>query len=272
MAKTGLALLLSTTSAWAQGPPAPVPFEALDPTVAADELVAEGYRWHDDFDPETALARFRSAAGIDPTHYDALWLSAAESVAVGILIADTDGARATRLFKEGVGYARRALAVRPDGVEGHEWLAVALGRHALSVGIRQRVQFAEEILATASRAIELDPNSAVGHHVVGQWHAEVRRVSGFERFIAHRFLGGNTFGSANLDDAVENLERAVFLNPTELVHRFELARIYLDLERFADACREFTQVVDQDLVAPTDPVYKARARDYLGTVREDRRC
>lgn len=224
-------------------------------------LIADGRRLHEAFDAAAALERFRSAVRTDSLHYEALWLAAAESVAVGILTDDVEASN--RLFAAGVAYARRSLEVRPDGVEGHEWLAVALGRHALSVGVRERVRFAEEILAIASRAIELDPNSAVGHHVVGQWHSEVRRLSGFERFIVRRFLGGKTFGSANLDTARYHVERAVELDSTELVHRFELARIYLELGRVAEARVQFRAMIEQPLVAPTDPVYKARARTQL---------
>ncbi len=244
-----------------QAPPLPEAIRPLDRSEAADALVAQGYALHAAFDPEAALARFRSAANIDTTHYAAHWLTAAESVAVGILGGESAAAR--RLFAEAVEYARKARALRPDGVEAHEWLAVALGRHALSTGIRQRVRLAEEILAVAMRAVELSPESAVGHHVVGQWHAEVRRVSGIERFIARRFLGGKTFGSANLDDALLHLRRAVELEPEELVHRLELARVYLDLDRTGEAQAEFTVIVEQRLVAPTDPIYKARANEYL---------
>lgn len=253
-------MVCGTDAAKAQTPP-PVPIEQPSPAEAASALVRDGYRLHAELDAVGALERFRSAVGIAPLHYEALWLAAAESVAVGIL-SDSEEA-STRLFAEAVDFARRAVAVRPNGVEAHEWLAVALGRHALSVGIRQRVRFAEEILATASRAVALDSTSAVGHHVIGQWHAEVRRVSGLERFIARRFLGGVTFGSASHALAVHHLERAVALNPVELVHRFELGRVYLDVDRPSDAQEQFQAIIDQAVVAPTDTVYKARARRCL---------
>jgi Flp pilus assembly protein TadD len=107
--------------------------------------------------------------------------------------------------------------------------------------------------------LALDSLSAGAHHVLGEWHAEIRRLSGLERWAARELLGLDEIGNASWDDAVEHLERAVALAPDVLVHRLDLARAYLDVGRKEDARRELQEVLDLPAVEPIDSLQKESA-------------
>lgn len=230
---------------------------------SVEELVRTGDREHARLMPRDALARYDSALALDPVHYPALWRAAREAVNVGMLSGE-NGEK--EWYSRAVGYARRAVARLPDGVEGHHWLGVGLGRLALEEGIRKRVRIANGVREQARRVLELDSAHPGGHHVLGQWHAEVRRLSGVERWVAGKVLGGDDLGDASWEAAREHLERAVELAPNSLIHRLELARVYLDLDEEERAVEQLETILALPPVEPTDPLHKEEAQRLLREV------
>lgn len=220
---------------------------------------------HYALDPGAALARFERLLAEDSTSYDALWRAAREEVNLGMLASDP--AERKRRAEAAVGFARRARKARPAGPEGAEWLAVALGRLALEHGPRTRARLAVEIRDAALTALELDSLTAGAHHVLGEWHAEIRRLSGIERWAARRLLGARVVELASWDRAIEHLERATRLAPEALVHHLDLARAYADVDRGEDARRALREVIDRPVLEPVDPQLKRTAERLLAELR-----
>ncbi len=235
------------------------------PVSSPGALIAEGERLHWALEAEAALRSFQRALALDSRHYGALWRAAAESIVVGMIT--DDGEIAAGHFEAAEAYARRAIEANPEGAEAREWLAVALGQRALSVGLRDRVRLAEEIRQAAIDAIALDSTSANGHHVLGQWHAEVMRVGGFRRFLARTMLGGESFGEASWASAERHLARSAELEPESLIHRIELARVHAATDREALARDGLRWVLAQPVRDPVDPKEKERAARLLEELR-----
>jgi regulator of sirC expression with transglutaminase-like and TPR domain len=100
------------------------------------------------------------------------------------------------------------------------------------------------------------------------WHAEVRRLSGFERFVAQNFLGGRIFQEASWEQAVRLLERAVAVDPERLVHHLDLAKIYADIGEKAKARSHYQFVIDAPVRTDyNDPLYKRQAAEELRRLR-----
>ncbi len=142
----------------------------------ADPRIAAGDHAHTLLRPLDALSRFEGVLRTDSTDYDALWRASREAVELGMLASRRDAK--ARWYRRAERYGRRAVRLRPAGVAGLEWLAITLGREALDEGPRQKIHLALEIRRLALRTLELEPRSAAAHHVLGVWHAEVRRLPG----------------------------------------------------------------------------------------------
>lgn len=226
-----------------------------------EALIRHGDEAHASLKPLNALALYLRALEEDSTSYAALWRAARESVNLGMLASDRDERK--RRAEEAVSLARRAREVDPSRVEGAEWLSIALGRLALEEGLKTRARRAAEIREAAREALALDSLSAGAHHVLGEWHAEIRRLSGFERWVAKTMLGVDEVGEASWDCAVVHLERSVALAPEALVHHLDLARAYLDLGRKEDARRELLEVLNRPIVDSVDPLQKEAAQRLL---------
>ena len=242
---------------------------ALSPLPAlaqsASEHVAMGDRDQVAMNAAGALTHYEAALAAEPTDYAALWKAALAATDLGEYNPDESQRKA--LFAKAEGYGRRAVAANPNDAESHFVLARAIGRNALSMGKRDRVKFAGEVRKEALEALRLSPNHAGALHVMGVWNAEVRRLSGVERFFAKNLLGGKVFDTASWNDAVSYLERAVAADPDRITHRLDLAKVYADVGNKAKAREQYEWVVRATPHDFNDPHYKREAEEALRSLR-----
>lgn len=232
---------------WAQGP--------------ADH-VAMGVAANEARDPGTALEHFQAALNQDSTSYEANWRAAMILLDRGEQTADSaKGGARDSLYALAERYARRAVSSNPRGADGHFALAAAVGRVSLTLGQEPRIRRAGIIRNEALRAIQLNPRHDGAYHIMGRWHAEIMRLSGIGRFFASNFLGARVFKQASWKQAIANMEKAVALDPGRIYHRLELARIYADRKRGADAESQLHAVESLPLREAMDSVYKRRGAE-----------
>jgi tetratricopeptide (TPR) repeat protein len=239
------------------------PSLAQDPVAT---IIARGDSAYRAFNVEEALTRYEAAIAADSSNADALGKASRTSVDLGESL--TDPARKKELFRKGERYARLAVAADSSNAEAWFHLARALGRTALSVGVRDRVKFAVEVRKCAQRSLALHPDHAGALHVLGMWNAEVKRLSGFELFFARRFLGGGVLGQANWKDAVSYMERAVEVDPDRLVHKVDLAGVYVDVGENEKARATYESVISATTRTDfNDALYKKQAEEGLKRLR-----
>jgi tetratricopeptide (TPR) repeat protein len=225
------------------------------------EHIALGDSLYAQFKPAEALPHYLAAIGPDSSNYEALWKAARSDA--DLAEAEHDEARRDRLSRAAEALARRAIRVNPDDAEAHFHLARALGRRALSVGVRDRIKFATEVRAEALEALRLNPDHPGALHVMGVWNAEVMRLNGVQRFFAKNVLGGRVFGEASWDKAVSFMERAVAVDPDRIVHHLDLGKIYADRGDKAKARAQFELVIRGRRIDFNDPEYRREAQAAL---------
>lgn len=224
---------------------------------SAAERIARGDSLYEAIRVAESLVEYEAVLAADSMHPEALW-RASRNVAD---LAERDDDRAGFVRAERL--ARRAIAAAPHNADAHFDLARALGRTALSVGSRERVRYAKEIRAHALEALRLDPDHPGALHVMGMWNAEVMRLSGLARWAARNFLGGQVFSAASWGEAIRYLERAVAVDPHRIVHRLDLAKIYLDRGERDKARSQLEAVVTGRRLDLNDPRYQAEAKEIL---------
>jgi len=226
---------------------------------SAAEHISLGDRDYAAMRAPEALAHYEAAAKADPSSYEAFWKASRSAIDMGSYEAD----RRATLFASGEQYARRAVALNPAGADGHFSMARALGKTALTQSAKARIKYATEIRSHALECLRIEPKHAGCLHVMGMWNAEVMRLSGFTRMIAKNFLGGKVFGSANWAEAVRYMEASVASEPDRVVHHLDLAYVYRDVHRDADARREFEAVLRLPATDVNDRFYKEEAKAAL---------
>ncbi len=227
----------------------------------AADLIASGDAAYARGDLIAARGAYSGAVRSDSTSFGAQWRLAHVESELG---EDASGAEQRRLISSAVMHARAAVKAAPDSALGHAWLAAALGRQALKEGPKTRLALSREIKSEVDRAIVIDPNIGRAYHVRALWNRKVASLNAFERMAANTVLGGVPKG-ASMDNAVNDLKRAIELEPLYVNHHLELGRTYMGLKRWADARTELEKAIS---LAPTsnprDPHYQQEARELLG--------
>ena len=225
------------------------------------EHIALGDSIYARFKPDEALPHYLAAIGTDSSNAEALWKAARSQI--DLAEAERDEARRTGLSKSGEALARRSIRVHPQSADAHFHLARALGRRALSLGVRDRVKYATDVRAEALEALRLDPNHPGALHVMGVWNAEVMRLNGVSRFLAKNVLGGRVFGEASWGRAVSYMERAVAVDPDRIVHHLDLGKIYADVGDKAKAEAQLDLAIRGRRIDFNDPAFQREAQAAL---------
>ena len=213
---------------------APAALRAQD--VAA--LLAAGDSAYDTYRAADAVRAFEAALAIDSLRYDANWKAARSMVDIAKQIAggaDSLKRRRDSIYARARGYAERALRVDSSDAAAHFARALVLGQLSRTRGGKERVRFARIIFDEATRAIALDSMHDGAHHILGAWHAEVKRLSGIQKFFAKTLFGGGFLDRGSWEEAIAHLQRAVALRPGYVFHRLELAEVLVDRKRYSEA-------------------------------------
>jgi tetratricopeptide (TPR) repeat protein len=232
---------------------------------SAAEHIALGDKDHAAMNAPGALQHYETAIKADPKSYEAHWKAAREAVDAGEFQSSTE--ERDRLYSTAELYARRAVEANPSDAEGHFHLARALGKKALTLGVRDRVKYAGDVRAQALEALKLDPKHPGAQHVMGMWNYNVMRLSGMSRFMAKNFLGGKVFDSASWDDAQRYMEESVANDPNRLFHHLDLARVYAargDKER---ARAQYEATIRGAATDFNDRHYQRQASEEINDVR-----
>lgn len=243
------------------------------PAQDAAAHVAAGDSAYGMLHPDAALRHYQAALAIDSGNYAALWKAALAQVDVAKQIAganDAEKQQRDSLYAAAHRYAEAAVRANPSGAQGHYTVALALGRLSRTKGSKERVRYAKVIFDEATRAVEIDSTHHNAHHVLGAWHAEVKRLSGVQRFFAKALFGGGFMDRANWNDAVRHLERAVALQPQHIYHRLELAEVYYDLGRFSKAREQLAAIPALPVADVLDPQYKREAAEFFEDIKNEK--
>lgn len=227
----------------------------------ASDYVAQGNAAYEARNAAEALRDYDRALALEPRNYEALWRAARSATDLGVY--EPDATRRAALYKTAEERARLATEVNGTDANGHFALAVALGRKALSLGVRDRVRYAGAVREQAVACLAREAGHAGCLHVMGVWNAEIMRLGGFQRMVARNFLGGKVFGEANWPSARKYLEAAMNADPRRIVHRLDLARVYADMDLKPEARTQFQAVLNGELIDYNDPHYKAEATAAL---------
>lgn len=243
----------------------------VSPTAA--EHIALGDSAYAALAPQQALGHYRAALAIDSTNYAALWKAGRELVDIAKQIdGKDDSSKHLRdsLYTQARNYGEAAVRVNPNGADGHFTIGQALGRLSRTKGGKERVRFAKIIYDEGMKAIELDSTHDGAYHLIGAWHAEVKRLSGFQKFFAKTLFGGGFLDKGNWEDAQRYLQRAVALKPQNIFHRLELGEVYVDLGQYSKAREQFNAIEPLPIADVLDHKYKQEAKQILEDIKGEK--
>jgi tetratricopeptide (TPR) repeat protein len=172
---------------------------------------------------EAAFKKYQEILHIQPVNLLAICKSSELCSAIG----HKQTAKSLRIdyFKTARRYAEIALKLSPTSSEANFVMAIAMGRMALMLGGREKIEAVNDIKKYSELSIKYNPSNFKPYHVLGRWHYEVSNLGGLERAAARLFYGG--LPPASLKEAIYNYEKSMSLSPDALVNYTELAKCYM---------------------------------------------
>lgn len=230
---------------------------------SAAHHVAEGDTAYASRKAPEALHHYLAAIAADSTSADALWRASRTEAELAEF--DPDSAHAGSLLASAEQHGRAAVARAPKSADAHFALAQALGRIALRTPTMERLPYATEIHKEALACLDLAPKDPRCLHVLGVWDAEYMRLGHFTQQMANSMTGGKLFATATWEEAEKNLKAAIAEEPKRAIHHLDLARIFRDEGKAAEAKAEFQAVIDAPVQDYNDGKYKAEAREAVAS-------
>ncbi|MGH7299987.1 MAG: tetratricopeptide repeat protein [Candidatus Rokuibacteriota bacterium] len=151
-------------------------------------------------------------------------------------------------------YAGRATRLAPNDPDAHLWHAITLGTWSQAKGLLRSALALRELRKEVDMVLRLDPDNIEAHIMAGSIARELPVVLGGDRKEAER-----------------HFKTAQRLDPKLTGARLELAQLYINMGRHAEARRELQAVLAER--APTDrPRWTRkeapRARQLLESIRD----
>ena len=130
-----------------------------------------------------------------------------------------------KYFHQAKYLSKKAIALNSNSADAHYTYALALGRINEYASSKEKIANAKTIKAECETAITLNPKLAGVYHILGRWHRTVAGFNMIEKLMINTLFGGVPEGGS-YDKAIECFAKAVELEPSYMLHQYELALSY----------------------------------------------
>lgn len=193
-----------------------------DPIGDADHLLTRGDNTAQD---RQAFAILENALATDGKNYDLLWRAARAAYYVGDF---GEPAEKLKFFDRGIALAQRAIALQPNAVEGHFWLAANYGGKAQMVGALKALSTVKKIRSEMQTVVQLNDAYENGNAylALGEIDRELPGVMGGDK-----------------KRAIARYQQGLKVAPENLDLKVALSKAYKDAGRKEDARRLLEEVL-----------------------------
>ena len=129
--------------------------------------------------------------------------------------------------------AKKAISINPNNAEGHYTYALSIARQNEYASTKQKIANAKLIRTQCDLALKINPKHTGVLHILGRWHRSIAGFNAIEKGMINAFFGGVPEGGS-YKDAIDCFSKAVLLEPTFMLHQFELAQTYYDRDEGDD--------------------------------------
>ena len=237
-----------------------VPVHAAAQPVVAD-AVASADALYFSGEALPAYELLQSHLETHPNDYEALWRAARAAVVIGIV---REGITAQNEYLDpAIVLGDRAVAERPQGIDGLYWRGAAEGRRALNAGNDYASRLVQRVFDDAHAILALDSLHAGAHNLLGRVNYEVMDLSRVERFMARMLVSNQAIRESSWESAALHLRRAAELDGSNVLYWLDLGQLYMRRGRDQDAVTVLHRVTEMHSLHPPDDVFKDTARRWL---------
>jgi tetratricopeptide (TPR) repeat protein len=229
---------------------------------SADDLIERGKVFDRKFQANDALPLYLSAEKLEPKNPDLLVLIARQ---YRYLMTDaSDTQEKLRLGHIALDYSVRAATCGPKDCDAQLAPAITLGKMLPYMPTKEQVSASPRIKESVDKALAIDPRNDTAWHILGRWNRVLSEISSAKRFFANLIYGQLPKGS--IDEAEQDMKKAIAINPHRLMHYIELGRIYAQMGKNQEARDFINKGLAMRDTEKDDPETKDRGREALAKI------
>lgn len=232
--------------------------------IEVDQLLSEAVEYFEQGNETRATQLYERVLDIEPENGQALWNHSVLLTQRGFRLKDqTDP---MTFYETAMESADKCLEHHPQLAGCHFAKALVTGRIAERSGARERLRLSKEVKQHIDKTLELDPEFAKAWHLLGVWHTEAANLSGVERLAANALFGGAPEGASN-EKAIESFNKALELEPDNILTHLDFARLYIEMGEEEKAIELLEKLLALEPVYEDDERNKEKARDLLNELK-----
>ena len=223
------------------------------------QLLHEARQLETTLQESASFQKYREVLRIQPSHPEALVKCSELCSRIGkrqsTLSATAD------YYKAAQTYASTALKLYPRSSDANCVMAMALGRMAMTMGGREKIDAARDIRRYVDAALNYDAGNFKAWHILGRWHYELCSLNFIERTAVRVFFGG--IPETSIGASIAAFEKARNLAPGFVLNYLELAKAYHKSGNDKEAANMLNALLKLPDHTEDDPATKSEARKYL---------
>ncbi|ODN05556.1 Regulator of microtubule dynamics protein 1 [Orchesella cincta] len=148
-----------------------------------------------------------------------------------------------------------AMEIDEGNFAVHKWKAILLNEVSVLKGLKEQIIQSVNVKKHITRAIELNPNDATCHYMLGNWCFSVAEVPWYQRKVAATIFA--TPPESTYAEALEHFLKAEKLNPGFYsMNHLMLARIYIQMNELSKAAKYLNYLENRKVM--TDEDFRAK--------------
>jgi len=173
-----------------------------------------------------AIAMYEKALAAQPDDYEALWKLAKICQIYGQSLPSQEKKKKIALWEKGLAYGKRAIAINPDGKEGHFYTMSNLGSIVQIKGKMSGFWNLRKIKRGMDRTLELDPNFPPALVARAQYLTQMPGI-----------FGGDE------KEALRLYKQALTVDPRYYIAYYYLAQLYAKKGQYEQALASLDKII-----------------------------
>jgi len=130
--------------------------------------------------------------------------------------------------------AKRSLRLDSNNAQSHYAYAFAIAVISEYGTHKQQIAIAGIMKSELDKCLKMDPRQAGAYHLLGRWFDKLAGFNSVEK-MAVKVLYGTTLPQGTYAQAAAAYEKAIVYEPNYILHQYELAVVYHQMNKDADA-------------------------------------
>lgn len=202
---------------------------------------------------EKSIELYEKVMETDPENYEVCWKIVRAYKWLGDKYPQQERIKA---LEAGERYAKKAIEINPDGVDGHFWYGVSMGRIGEEKGILNSLFLVGPIKDEMEKILKLDPEHDGAHYVLS---------------ALYRKAPGWPLSCGDMDKSLKHALQAFEYKPDRIINRTGLAEVYMNKGKNKEAREQLLIALElpfeEDRI-PEGKDDKAKAEELLKKVNE----